>query len=129
MWWEIDYGRFIALLTPSFLRRKTLTAFLTTPTLPLLNIYVLWRANRDDNMLRLTCTGQVCRLRGLLNDRLDSELRRITISDGTANYFNVRIPYILENSESISMIKVLLNEYKLASKKFKIYNMNNNELN
>ncbi|MEO2080599.1 MAG: hypothetical protein ABGW88_13645 [Leeuwenhoekiella sp.] len=49
---------------------------------PLVEINDTWRRMRSDNLYKLEHTGQVCYLRGALNDRFDPSERRITI-DGT----------------------------------------------
>jgi hypothetical protein len=51
---------------------------------PLITVYDDWLKKRDFDYYRLINTGQVCKLRKVLNDNLDSSLRRITIGEGNA---------------------------------------------
>ncbi|MEG2276686.1 MAG: hypothetical protein RSA53_05555 [Odoribacter sp.] len=79
---QIDYKRLVLLLLPTFLRQPRLFAFLNALTFSVSELYIRFIKNREVHLLRLKRNGQVCYLRGLLNDELDPEQRRITVTDG-----------------------------------------------
>lgn len=81
---RIDYKRLVLLLLPTFLRRPRLFAYLRAMTFGVAELHVKFLKNRDNNLLRIKRNGQVCYLRGLLNDELDPTERRIIIADGDA---------------------------------------------
>lgn len=76
---EIDYKRLIVLLLPTFLRLPVLSAFLLAFIRPVENMYYRFLRNRDGNIERTNRTGQVCYLRGMLNDLFDPQVRGIRI--------------------------------------------------
>lgn len=79
MWFKIDIKKLAVLLTPTMLRKPVLLALLTSLVRPLESIYYNWSAFRTDNIYKLSHNSQVCYLRKALNDRFDSQLRRIEI--------------------------------------------------
>jgi hypothetical protein len=86
---------------------------ITKPFNTLLNIY--FKDNRKANLYNLQITPQVCYLTKALNDRFDSFLRRIYITDGEAlpNTF-IFLPgenqpkYIYLQSENEAIIPIFL---------------------
>lgn len=82
--YQIDYKRLVLLLLPTFLRRPRLCAYLYALTFGVSELYGKFLKNRDTNLSRIKRNGQVCYLRGMLNDELDPEERRIRIIDGDA---------------------------------------------
>lgn len=79
--YDVEYKKLAVLLLPVCLRRNALIALLavlTTPTQWLSERFAEYRALKDK---RLNHNGQVCFLRGLLNDQFDREQRRIRIED------------------------------------------------
>lgn len=80
---QIDYKRLVLLLLPTFLRKPRLFAFLCALTFGIAELHAKFLKDRNANLLRIKRNGQVCYLRGLLNDELDPEERRIQIKDGT----------------------------------------------
>ena len=82
MWYNINYTNFVRLMLPLQLRQAKLMAYLEALVFPIYTLHSLWKAYREDNLYKLYHTGQVCYLRGALNDSFDPDLRRIYI-DGT----------------------------------------------
>lgn len=79
-----DFSRLALMLLPTFLRKPLLCAVAQAMTSVFGRMSVetaQWRRTRMDDML---ATGQVRIMRHNLNTLLDSELRRIQITDGTA---------------------------------------------
>lgn len=72
----------LALLTlPSWLRRPLAGALIYAGVAPLARLLQDLRTYRSTTRYRLEHNGQVCRLRGMLNDVFDPDLRRIRIED------------------------------------------------
>lgn len=79
--YNIDLDVLVQLLVPSRLRKAKTLAWigaLIAPIRTLLSDFMSFKATKD---YELAHNGQVCRLEGLLNDRWDAGLRRITIED------------------------------------------------
>lgn len=85
MWFNIDYDRYGIEQLPIKWRDSISVAYLKALLLPIKQIYYRWFNLRNDNIYKLEHTGQVCSLRGSLNDLFDAELRRIYIGDGQQN--------------------------------------------
>lgn len=82
--YQIDYKRLVLLLLPTFLRKPRLFAFLCALTFGISELHTKFMKNRDRNLLRIKRNGQVCYLRGMLNEELDPDSRRIRIEDSEA---------------------------------------------
>lgn len=82
MWYSINYIAFFKLLLPVEHRTARIMAYLEALITPLLNLHYTWRQNRTANIYKLEHNGQVCYLRGALNDTFDADLRRIYIGEG-----------------------------------------------
>ena len=85
MWYSVDYRRLALLLTPTFLRKPVLNAVLYALIKPIETLHFIWSRFREDNIYKLEKTGQVCYLRGALNDVFDPDLRRIYIDGSGGN--------------------------------------------
>jgi len=81
---NIDYKRLVVMLLPPFMRLPLLFGIIKAIIRPVITAYDTFMTNRSQNIYRVTRTGQVCHLRGMLNDAFDSALRRIYIADGQA---------------------------------------------
>jgi hypothetical protein len=81
MWYRIDFDKLILLLLPTFLRKANLFGFLKALIAPIASLHYRWSQMRDDNLEILKYNSQRCYMRGVLNDRYDNDLRRITISN------------------------------------------------
>lgn len=79
--YSIDYKRLIVLLLPTFLRRPVLFGLLKSLVLPVITLHREFEVNRAKGIYQANHTGQVCYLRGMLNDAFDIDQRRIYISD------------------------------------------------
>lgn len=79
---QIDYKRLVLLILPTFLRKPRLFAFLCALTFGISELHTKFMKNRDRNLLRIKRNGLVCYLRGMLNEELDPDGRRIRIADG-----------------------------------------------
>jgi hypothetical protein len=84
MWYSINYNRLVILLLPTFLRKPIIAAFLQSMVLPISNLHYQWLQKRERDWYKINHTGQVCKLRKVLNDALDPTLRRIYIDDGNS---------------------------------------------
>ena len=84
MWFNVNYKKLVLLLIPTFLRKPKLVAYLHCLTKPVDELYYQWKQKREDDWYKLKHNGQRCKLRKVLNDKLDSTLRRIYIDDGTS---------------------------------------------
>ncbi|ENA1765362.1 hypothetical protein [Flavobacterium psychrophilum] len=69
---------------PINLRQPKNIAYVLALLEPVEWLYYKWLQKRDFDWYRLKHTGQVCKLRKVLNDNLDKSLRRIYIAQGTA---------------------------------------------
>ncbi|EKT4520756.1 hypothetical protein ABF176_000661 [Flavobacterium psychrophilum] len=69
---------------PINLRQPKNIAYVLALLEPVEWLYYQWLQKRDFDWYRLKHTGQVCKLRKVLNDNLDKSLRRIYIAQGTA---------------------------------------------
>lgn len=150
MWYNLDINKLTALLTPTFLRKERFLAWLRVLHFPLIEIVDKFNFNRVDNLYNLAHNGQVCYLRGALNDRFDPSQRRIKITDGNrykreyiytdgeqkprylgtiylrddADYGDTGVDFIVEIPQGLNYnqfeMKYLIDFYKLASKRYKI---------
>ncbi len=78
---EIDYRRLVALLLPPGLRKSRMQAWLNALVFPVQLLYNDFKANRRNNLYRISITPQVCFLEKAINDRYDYVERRIRIDD------------------------------------------------
>jgi hypothetical protein len=105
MWYKIDFKRFGIILLPTFLRKPVIVAFIHSMLVPIDNLYYKWSQFREDNIYKIEHTGQVCSLRGSLNDKFDPIERRIYITDGnryetTYIYTEAEAQDVFVNTES-----------------------------
>jgi len=84
MWYNIDFNKLAVLMTPSFLRKPVLTAYLQSLLMPVSQLHYDWLQKRLADWYVINHTGQVRLLRKVLNDTLDVGSRRIYITDGNA---------------------------------------------
>lgn len=82
--YNVNIKRLALLVLPTWLRRPLVGALIYAGVSPLGRLLQELRTYRDATSYRLRHNGQVCRLRGALNDMFDPKERRITISDGSA---------------------------------------------
>jgi hypothetical protein len=81
---NIDFDRLAILLLLTFLRKQKLVAFVQCCFKPIDDVHYNWQQKRLEDWYKLQHTGQVCRLRKVLNDQLDNTQRRIRIGNGNA---------------------------------------------
>lgn len=79
---DLDLKRLALQSLPTGMRKPLLANLLFTALAPLGAALDSLRRFRQETGYRLEHNGQVCRLRGALNDVFDPELRRITVEDG-----------------------------------------------
>ena len=87
--YDVNFKRLALLLLPTFRRRPLLAALAYAAVSPLQYLhtrFMLWRRDTD---YRLLHNGQVCCLRGLLNDLFDPIDRRITVTEEVSNVGNI----------------------------------------
>ena len=122
MWYSINYKRLGVLLLPVALRQAKLIAYVQALLSPLVGLHYDWRQYREQNIYKLNHSWQVCSMRGALNDRFDTEQRRIYINDGDIhNAF-----YIYTEAEAIH--KNMYTETELNAGATPIWLYNENEL-
>lgn len=80
MWYKIDIKKLVIWLIPMELRKPYRIVYLFSLTKPLSVILDSWQKFREDNIYKLSHNGQVCYLRKALNDRFDSQQRRIILT-------------------------------------------------
>lgn len=83
--YNLNIDKLLVLLTPTFLRKAKLIAWLRTLAMPLNKLLDDFKVHRERDLYNLTHNSQVCYLRKALNDEFDPQLRRIKIEDGTRN--------------------------------------------
>lgn len=79
--YDVDYSRLSVMLLPTFLRKPLMSIYARVQVSPIAWLRVKFTRYMADIDYHLKQTGQVCRLRGLLNDQFDSFSRRIRIYD------------------------------------------------
>lgn len=80
--YDVNVRRLALLTLPTWLRRPLVGALIYSGVAPVGRLLGCLRAFRADTSYRLAHNGQVCRLRGVLNDLFDPDKRRIVIEDG-----------------------------------------------
>ena len=79
---NINFRKLVRILVPSFLRKNVLIAYLEVLVFPIHQIYEKLLTKKQAYYYYVTHTPQVFSLEKVLNDRFDSEERRIKIEDG-----------------------------------------------
>lgn len=85
MWYSVDFDKLGKLMLPVDLRKPKLMAYLSALIAPLATLHYDWKKFRTSNLYKIEHTGQICYLRGSLNDSFDISERRIYITDGVAH--------------------------------------------
>lgn len=83
--YRLSMRRLVVLLLPIWLRVPSVVAILQAATAPLQRHLRELRDCRNTTTYRLTHNGQTCKLRGMLNDEFDREMRRIVVRDAEAD--------------------------------------------
>ncbi len=92
--YNIDFLELVRELLPVELRKKKVKAWLASLIKPAVLVYSSFLTFRASVLYELDHNGQVCRLRKALNDKFDSNERRIYIEDSPTilpAYFHRRI--------------------------------------
>lgn len=79
--YRINVKRLALLTLPLWLRRPLVGALIYSGVAPLGRLLSELRKYRSTTSYRLRYNGQVCKLRGVLNDEFDPEERRIRVDD------------------------------------------------
>lgn len=79
--YDVDFKCLVLSLLPPKLRRPAIGAYCYCIITPICKLYDRFIAYRKDVYFRLYHNGQICYLRALLNDMLDTEQRRIEVYD------------------------------------------------
>lgn len=79
--YETDIKRLALLTLPTWLRRPVAAALLYAGVAPLGRLVQELRVLREETGYRIRHNGQVCKLRGALNDVFDAQERRIRVED------------------------------------------------
>ena len=80
--YNLNIDKLLVLLTPTFLRKPKLVAWLRMLATPLHKVLYDFQRARQADLYNLAHNSQVCYLRKALNDEFDDEQRRIRIEDG-----------------------------------------------
>lgn len=150
MWYNLNAQNFVLQLLPTFLRKTRLGSFLSLAASEIVDINNSMITDRNQSIKKVYHNSQVCKLRKILNDTFDYQ-RRIKVVEGVLKKpkylytdaeqkpkylgeiivytnsetegngidFLVIIPAELQNYQT--EIRSLVNFYKLAGKRFKIY--------
>jgi hypothetical protein len=78
---NIDFKKLVIWLLPAQLRRTAMIAWIMALIAPVLRLYNQFISFWLLSIYRLTITPQVCFLEKALNDKYDTQLRRIIIID------------------------------------------------
>lgn len=76
---QVNWHRLVQQLTPSFLRKSVLLAWLYVLTKPIRSQHEWFLQRLEGQRYRLSHNGQVCYLQKVLNDAFDNAQRRIVI--------------------------------------------------
>lgn len=79
--YDVHLKRLSLMLLPIAWRKPLMAAFAQSSVVGAFVLHRRFLKWRQEQEYRLSHTGQVCRLRALLNDHFDPQLRRITIED------------------------------------------------
>lgn len=79
--YDVNIKRLALLTLPTWLRKPLSGALIYAGVIPLVRLLGELRSFRKSTNYRLRHNGQVCKLRGVLNDLFDPELRRISLTD------------------------------------------------
>lgn len=107
MWFEVDFKKLTVLLLTIALRKRKTIAFLHCLVKPIDDVYYQWKQKRQSDWYKLKHNGQRCKLRKVLNDKLDNIQRRIRIDDGTA--FKRKYIYTSAEKKPVYLGKVFIN--------------------
>ena len=80
--YNLNIDKLLGLLTPTFLRKPKVVAWLRALAIPLHKLLYEFQQARESDLYNLAHNSQVCYLRKALNDEFDDEQRRIRIEDG-----------------------------------------------
>lgn len=83
--YNLNIDKLLVLLTPTFLRKPKLVAWLRMLATPLHKLLYTFQQARTADLYNLAHNSQICYLRKVLNDEFDPQLRRIKIEDGHRN--------------------------------------------
>ena len=81
MTYDTDFRKLAVMLLPPSLRGRVLAGIVRTLVQGIRILQSDFRAFRERTDTSLRYDGQTCRLRGMLNDMFDPDLRRITVED------------------------------------------------
>jgi len=127
MWYSVDFEKLVILLTPTFLRKKVLIAYLKELVAPIRKLHYKWGLKRiDEDWYKLNHNGQVCKLRKVLNDKLDPSERRIYIGEG--NSFPRKYIYTRAENKPVFLGTMFIyqhSEYLTTGVDFIVYAPNN----
>lgn len=108
MWYDINYNKLAVLLLPTFLRKPKIVSFVQALFLPIDTLHYQWQLKREDDWYKIDHTGQVCKLRKALNDKLDPQERRIYIDDGDS--FPRKYIYTGAENKPVHLGKIFINK-------------------
>ncbi len=80
--YNIDYNKLILWLIPDFKRKPKLIAWLKVLCSPVVQLSEQFLLKREKSLYKLNHNSQVFSMQKVLNDRFDSALKRIYITDG-----------------------------------------------
>lgn len=82
---DVNMRRLALMLLPTWWRRPLIGSLAFAAVSAQARVAAELKGFRNEKGYRLRHNGQVCKLRGVLNDEFDPELRRIRVEDGHAD--------------------------------------------
>ena len=83
--YNLNIDKLLVLLTPTFLRKPKVVAWLRMLAIPLHKMLYKFQQARESDLYNLAHNSQVCYLHKALNDEFDKVQRGISIEDGKQN--------------------------------------------
>lgn len=108
MWFNINFDILAIQMLPNKNRKPIIVAYAQSILKPIDTLHYLWKQKRIDSLYKLDHTGQICYLRGALNDKFDPSLRRIYIDDGNA--FPRKYIYTRAENHPVFLGKMYINQ-------------------
>ena len=93
MWYNVNFEKLVSVLAPTFMRKERILAYSKELITPVYKLHNKWKLARVEDWIKIDHNGQICKLRKILNDRLDPYERRIYLDEGNAfprNYIYTR---------------------------------------
>ncbi len=111
MWYNVDHNKLVVMELPDRKRKMIMVAYLRLAASVLAEIANRFNQKRLVNIYKMQHNGQICYLRGALNDAFDPQQRRILIGDR----YSYDATYIYTEAEAIDRIIYTQDEVNAGS--------------